>query len=275
MKAVGARLPRYDGVGHVTGQTRFVDDVRVAGTLWAKAVRSPVHHAAITSVDTSKAGAMPGVHAIVTWEDVPCSNTGTSRDWGIPADEPLLAKDEVRYKGQPIALVVAEDEETAQAGVDAVEVGYEERPALLDVRKAFDEDSPRIHQWGNWYTHFEEEMDVRQIRKGDIDQAFEDADKIVAGTYRSAAIEQAPVENTGVSRRTRAGRPPHDLLVHAGALLHAWCSGSPPSGPVEQDQTRRRHRWRRVRRQGGLCDRHSLRPRCHEDGPAGQVAVDS
>ena len=55
MKAVGARLPRYDGVGHVTGRTQYVDDVRVGRTLWVKALRSPHHHAAITKLDTSKA----------------------------------------------------------------------------------------------------------------------------------------------------------------------------------------------------------------------------
>ena len=119
---------------------------------------------------------------------------GTSRVWGSLPTSHFWPRMRSVTRDSPSLWVVAEDEETAQTGVNAVEVGYEERPALLDVRKAFDEDSPKIHQWGNWYTHFEEEMDVRQIRKGDIDQAFEDADKIVAGTYRSAAIEQAPVE---------------------------------------------------------------------------------
>ncbi|MGB7861494.1 MAG: molybdopterin cofactor-binding domain-containing protein [Acidimicrobiia bacterium] len=194
MKAVGARLPRYDGMGHVTGQTHYVDDVRVHGMLWAKALRSPVDHAAITRLDTTKAEAMPGVHGVITWEDVPLLEYGHLSGLGIPADEPLLAKDEVRYKGQPIALVAADDEETAQAAIDAIEIEFEERPALLDVRKAFDADAPKIHQWGNWYPHFEEEMDVRQIRKGNIEKAFEDADKIVSGVYRSSAIEQAPVE---------------------------------------------------------------------------------
>ena len=148
MKAVGARLPRYDGVGHVTGQTQYVDDVRVPGMLWAKALRSPHDHAAITHLDTSKAEAMEGVHAVVTWEDVPLLEYGHLAALGIPADEPLLAKDVVRYKGQPIALVAAEDQDTAEAGVAAIEVEYEERPALFDVRKAFDADAPKIHHWG-------------------------------------------------------------------------------------------------------------------------------
>ena len=66
MKAVGARLPRYDGVAHVTGRTQYVDDVRVGKTLWVKALRSPHHHAVITSFDASKAEALTGVRAIVT-----------------------------------------------------------------------------------------------------------------------------------------------------------------------------------------------------------------
>lgn len=194
MKAVGARLPRYDGIEHVTGRTVFVDDVRVPGMLWVKALRSPHHHAAITSLDTSKAEAMAGVHAVVTWQDVPLLEYGHLSALGIPADEPLLAKDEVRYKGQPIAVVAAETEDAAFAAVDAIEISYEERPALFDVRTAFDADVPKVHQWGNWYPHFEAEMDRRQIRKGSIDEAFDKADLIVQGVYRPAAIEHVPLE---------------------------------------------------------------------------------
>jgi CO/xanthine dehydrogenase Mo-binding subunit len=194
VKAVGARLPRYDGIEHVTGRTVFVDDVRVPGTLWVKALRSPHHHAAITSLDTSKAESMPGVHAVVTWRDVPLLEYGHLSALGIPADEPLLAKDDVRYKGQPIAVVAAESEDAAQAAVEAIAVTYEERPALFDIRKAFDADAPKIHQWGNWYPHFEAEMDRRQIRKGSIEEAFDRADVIVQGVYRPAAIEHVPLE---------------------------------------------------------------------------------
>ena len=193
MKVVGARIPRYDGVAHVTGRTTYVDDVNVPGTLWAKALRSPHHHAGITKLDTSKAESMPGVHAVITWKDVPLLEYGHLSALGIPADEPLLAKDEVRYLGQPIALVAADSEALASAAVDAIEVGFEERPALFDVRQAFDAGAPKIHQWGNWYPHFENEMDRRQIRKGDIDWAFENADTIVQGVYRPAAIEHVPV----------------------------------------------------------------------------------
>ena len=92
MKVVGARIPRYDGVAHVTGRTTYVDDVSVPGTLWAKALRSPHHHAGITSLDTSKAEAMPGVHAVITWKDVPLLEYGHLAALGIHA-----ARETVRW----------------------------------------------------------------------------------------------------------------------------------------------------------------------------------
>jgi len=207
VKAVGARLPRYDGVAHVTGKSVFVDDVRIPGTLCVKALRSPLHHAGIVSLDTSKAEKMPGVHAVVTHKDVPLNVYGHLSALGIPADEPLLAEDDVRWLGQPIAAVAAEDEDTALAAVEAIKLDLEERPAVFDMRIAGDPDAPQIHHWGNWYPHFEAEMDVRQIRKGDIDAAFDAADVIVSGVYRPAAIEQAPLETqTGLAVPEADGR---------------------------------------------------------------------
>jgi CO/xanthine dehydrogenase Mo-binding subunit len=207
VKAVGARLPRYDGVAHVTGRTVFVDDFRIPGTLTVKALRSPAHHAGIARLDTSKAEKMAGVHAVITHKDVPLNVYGHLSALGIPADEPLLAEDDVRYLGQPIAAVAAEDEETALAAVDAIQLDLDERPALFDYRKAADPDAPQIHHWGNWYPHFEAEMDHRQIRKGDIDAAFDAADVIVSGVYRPAAIEQCPLETqTGMAVLEADGR---------------------------------------------------------------------
>jgi CO/xanthine dehydrogenase Mo-binding subunit len=193
VKAVGARLPRYDGVGHVTGRTRYVDDIRVGRTLWVKALRSPHHHALITSFDTSAAERLPGVHAIATHADIPKNVYGHLEGLGIPADEPLLAERDVRYAGQPIAAVAADSEEAALAAVDAIEISYEERPALFDVRNALDAEAPSIHQWGNVYPHYGP-YNHRRVRKGDIDWAFENADAIVEGVYRPQAIEQMPIE---------------------------------------------------------------------------------
>src|SRR3954463_6546817 len=193
MKAVGARLPRYDGVAHVTGRTQYVDDIRVRGTLWTKALRSPHHHAAIKKLDTSKAEALPGVRAIVTHEDVPKNVYGHLEALGIPADEPLLAVDEVRYKGQPIAAVAADDEDIAREAVALIEIQYEEREPFFDMRKAMDSDWPTIHQWGPVYPHFGS-YNHRRVRKGDIAAAFDKADTIVEGVYRPQAIEHCPIE---------------------------------------------------------------------------------
>jgi CO/xanthine dehydrogenase Mo-binding subunit len=193
MKAVGARLPRYDGLAHVTARSVFVDDVRIPGTLVAQALRSPHHHAAIRRLDTSKAERLPGVRAVVTHKDVPKNVYGHLEALGIPADEPLLAMDDVRYRGQPIAVVAAEDLDTAREAVEAIEIEYEERPAMFDIRKALDPDAPQIHQWGGVYPHFGPD-NHRRVRKGDVEWAFDKADVIVEGTYRPQAIEHCPLE---------------------------------------------------------------------------------
>jgi CO/xanthine dehydrogenase Mo-binding subunit len=193
MKAVGARLPRYDGVAHVTGRTQYVDDVRVHGTLWCQALRSPHHSALIRAIDTSRAQALPGVHAVVTAKDVPHNVYGHLEALGVPADEPLLAQDDVRWKGQPIAAVAAESEEIARAAVEAIDIQFEEREPVLDIRTAADPGKEHFHQWGAIYPHFGPH-NHRRVRKGDIDAAFDQADLIVEGVYRPQAIEHCPLE---------------------------------------------------------------------------------
>jgi CO/xanthine dehydrogenase Mo-binding subunit len=193
MKAVGARLPRYDGVAHVTGGSVYVDDVRIHGTLWCKALRSPHHSALIRSIDTSKAQALPGVHAIVTAKDVPHNVYGHLEGLGVPADEPLLAEDDARWKGQPIAAVAAESEEIARAAVEAIEIAFDEREPLLDIRTAADPGTEHFHQWGAVYPHFGPH-NHRRVRKGDVERAFDQADLVIEGVYRPQAIEHCPME---------------------------------------------------------------------------------
>jgi CO/xanthine dehydrogenase Mo-binding subunit len=193
MKAVGARLPRYDGMAQITGRTVYVDDVRVPGTLWTKALRSPHHCAWIRSLDTSRAEQHPGVQAVVTHRDVPHNVYGHLEALGVPADEPLLAEDEVRYKGQPIAAVAAEDEATALEALALIEVEYEEREPLFEMRKAFDPGAPQIHPWGPVFPHFGP-YNHRRVRKGDVASAFDKADVVVQGVYRPQAIEHCPLE---------------------------------------------------------------------------------
>src|SRR5436305_12847612 len=161
--------------------------------VWAKALRSPRHRAGIARVGTSRAAALPGVPAVITHKDVPKNVYGHLEALGVPADEPLLAEDEVRWKGQPIAAVAAESEEIALAAVDAIRVEFEEREPVFDIRTAADPDTPTFHQWGALYPHFGPH-NHRRVRKGAVDWAFEAADTIVEGVYRPQAIEHVPLE---------------------------------------------------------------------------------
>ena len=193
VKAVGARLPRYDGVAHVTGRTLYVDDVRVPGMLWARACARRTSRARIVNVDTSKAETLPGVHAVVLHGDMPTNIVGHLAALGVPADEPYLAIDEVRYRGQLIGGVAAEDEDTAQEAVEPDRRGVRgaravpRHPPGVRGRR-----SRRSRPGGNVFLY--DPYDPRRVRKGDIDWAFEHADVIVQGAYRPAAIEQAPTE---------------------------------------------------------------------------------
>ena len=171
MKAVGARLPRYDGLAHITGRTTFVDDWPTPpGMLWAKALRSPHHSALIKSIDTSAAAKLPGVHAVVTAADMPVNMVGHLEALGVPKDEPYLAEHEVRYKGQPIAGVAADSEQIALEALELIKVVYEVREPFLDIRKAFDPDVPKITPDGNVF--FYDPHDHRKVTKGDVDAAF-------------------------------------------------------------------------------------------------------
>jgi len=105
----------------------------------------------------------------------------------------LLAEGDVRYKGQPIAAVAADDEDIAREAVALIEIEYEEREPFFDMRKAMDSDWPKIHQWGPVYPHFGT-YNHRRVRKGDIDAAFDKADTVVEGVYRPQAIEHCPIE---------------------------------------------------------------------------------
>jgi CO/xanthine dehydrogenase Mo-binding subunit len=193
MKAVGTNVLRYDGLDHVTGRTHFVDDMRMPGMLWAKALRSPVASGWIRRLDTSLAETLPGVHAVITHRDIPCNVVGHQEVWGIPADEPLLAEDEVRYVGQSIAVVAADSEAAAFDAVNAIELKIEERAPFLDVRKAWDIDQPQVTRDGNVFFYYPDQPQ-RQVRKGNVEKAFETAEFIVEGVYRPTAIEQAPAE---------------------------------------------------------------------------------
>ncbi|HEY1456733.1 MAG TPA: xanthine dehydrogenase subunit D, partial [Candidatus Dormibacteraeota bacterium] len=118
---VGESVPRPDGPSKARGDFPYSSDLQVDGMLWGVTVRSPHPYARIKSIDTAAARAMPGVHAVLTHEDVP----GTLL-YGLEiADQPVLAVDVVRYWGEAVALVAADHPEQARAAAEKVRVDYE------------------------------------------------------------------------------------------------------------------------------------------------------
>jgi CO/xanthine dehydrogenase Mo-binding subunit len=191
---VGQSVKRRDGVGHVTGQTQYVDDVFYPNMLWIKMVRSPVARGIIRRIDTSKAEAFPGVATVVTAKDVPNNWYTILCLIGIePNDEPVLAHEEVMYQGEPICAVVAETEEIAREAAALVELEIEEQEPLLDLEFALSDAAPAIKKWGS-NTFIYDGMNRRQLRFGDVETGFAQADYVVEGTYSLSPIEHAPIE---------------------------------------------------------------------------------
>jgi carbon-monoxide dehydrogenase large subunit len=147
---IGTRVPRREDAALLTGEARFVDDLQVPGALHAKLVRSPYAHARIRSIDSAAAAAMPGVRAVFTSAELhdefqaplPCAWPVTP-DMVNPPHWPL-AVDEVRYAGEPVAVVLAETSATARDAMEAVVVEYEELPAVVDLEDAL-ADTARAH----------------------------------------------------------------------------------------------------------------------------------
>lgn len=185
-KVVGQRVKRYDGMAHVTGETRFVDDVIVPGTQTIKALRSPVSKGKIKKLDTSAAEAMPGVAGVITADDVPCNA------YGLIPDQPVLAAEAVRYKGEPVAAVAAVDEDTALEALERIKLEIEEEEAVLDPLEAMKPEAPKVRPEGNVYMFGERPF--RQVVLGDIEAGFKEADVVVENTYLHPSLEHAQLE---------------------------------------------------------------------------------
>jgi len=181
---VGKRLPRYDGMQHATGKTRYVGDIQLPGMLHVQAWRSPVSSAVIKSIDVSRARRLPGVVAVITGAEVPVNVYG--------GEQPVLADKEIRYLGQEVAAVAAEDLETAREAVRRIKVELEEREPVLDPLKAMEPGARKMRPEGNLLLFGDK--DHVQIRKGDVESALAKADHIVESYFRTAAQEHSPIE---------------------------------------------------------------------------------
>lgn len=186
-KSVGKRVKKYDGEGLVTGKLQYVSDIKMPGMLICKTLRSPYHRAKLNNVDISEALKVPGVHAVITKDDVPHNR------FGMVPDHHLLAEDLIRYKGQNIAAVAAVDKKTALEAISKIKLDIEELPYVIDPQEAIKPDAPKVRPEGNIHL-FDGESEVRKIRKGDIEKGFEEADIIIEGTYTTPSQEHAPLE---------------------------------------------------------------------------------
>ena len=175
LKTVGQRKPKYDGMSHITGETKFVDDIHMPGALMIKAWRSPVSRGTIKSIDTSKAEQMEGVAAVVTYRDVPHNL------YGMVPDQPVLVERDIRYKGEPIAAVAAVDEKTAYAALEMIQVDIEELEPVFDPLKAMEPDAPQVRPDGNMFMFGDETF--KKVYIGDVDEGFKQADHIIEGSY--------------------------------------------------------------------------------------------
>jgi len=143
MKVLGKPRRRVDGRAKVTGQTRFADDIVLPRMLHMKLLRSPHPHAKITSIDFSKASSLPGVHLVLTGKDFPI----TFGILPVTQDEYPLAPEHVRYVGDPVAAVVAKDEQTATEALDLVDVKYQPLKTISSPEEALQNPEPRIHAY--------------------------------------------------------------------------------------------------------------------------------
>jgi CO/xanthine dehydrogenase Mo-binding subunit len=193
---VGHSVPRRDGVGHVTGKTVFVDDLKFPDMLYLKMVRSPIHHGLIKGLDFSEAEKVPGFVRALTYKDVPKNIYTILCLIGVgPDDEPVLAEKRVRFKGEQIAAIVAETEEAAMEAVSKVKLDLEELPAVFDMEEALKPGAPIVTDWGTNYFVYEGHH-CRRVRFGDVEKGFAEADTIVEDRYTTSPIEHVPTETT-------------------------------------------------------------------------------
>ncbi len=218
---IGTSARRPDGLLKVTGRFSYSSDLWVEGAVFAVTVRSPHAAARIVSVDVSRALALPGVRAVLTHEDVPGAKT-----YGMKlADQPVLAVDQVRYHGEPVALVAADDPQTARRAADLVHVEYAPYEPVTDPEAALLPGARPVLGSDNLVRHV-------KIRHGDLVAARELAEVVVSGDYEVGMQDQAflgpesglaiPSEDGGVELYVSS------QWLHKDLEQLAPCLGLPP-----------------------------------------------
>jgi putative selenate reductase molybdopterin-binding subunit len=198
-KTVGRSERRVDAVKLATGRGSFVDDIALPGLLHARILHSPHAHARIARIDASRARAMPGVASVLTHEDVPrVPYTTAGQGWPEPSPYDAVMLDrKVRFVGDRVAVVAADDPERALRACEAISVEYEVLPAVLDPERSMEPGAPVIH----------DEPDASGIKDssrnlaaaleadvGDVARGFAEADRVFEATYRVPYVQQASIE---------------------------------------------------------------------------------
>ena len=199
-KRVGKPDPKVDAVKLSLGKPAFTDDLEMRGMLYAKVLFSPVAHARIASIDTSKAKALPGVASVLTWQDLPrviYSTAGQSDP--IPGPLDMFSLDnKVRYVGDRVAFVAAESEAIAEQALSLIEVEYEPLPTILDP--ALSLDNPVLLHDEPEYVNFDASDPNRNLAAhihvdiGNADQGFADADRVFEKTYQVPKVQHVSIE---------------------------------------------------------------------------------
>ena len=195
---VGASLPRLDAREKVTGRATYIADMVRPNMLHAAIHASPLAHARIRGYDTAEAQAVPGVACVLTGDDFPDGRMGA-----FIKDEPAIAKGKVRYPGEPVAVVAAEDEETARRAAALVRVDYEELPVAAAPEDAMAPDAPLIHEGlADYFKVFPaicggNVASETELSEGDVDGAWAECDVIVEGDFETPAQAHLSIEPVG------------------------------------------------------------------------------
>jgi CO/xanthine dehydrogenase Mo-binding subunit len=196
--AIGQRVPMIDAVQRVTGRIAYVLNHELPGMQVGAILRSPYPHARIVRIDATKATELPGVACVVTRDDL----AGDDIDpfYGpLVRDQPVLAIERVRYVGEAVAAVAAVDEATARRALDLIDVEYEELPAVFDAVEALDPSAPIVQGETNLHDRFE-------VRHGNLEAGFEQADLVVEEEYHCPAVQHVPLEPHVTLAQFESGR---------------------------------------------------------------------
>ena len=172
LSTLGTEIPQVTAKAKVQGRAMYAGDIKLAGMLHGKVLRSPYPHARIVSIDTSAAKALPGVKAVLTGQDAPDTL------WGVHHKERrVLARDVVRFCGEEVAAVAALTDEIARDALDLIRVEYEELPAIMSTDEAMDEEAFGIHPDRDNVAHH------IAFERGDVEAGFASADLVHEATY--------------------------------------------------------------------------------------------